>query len=373
MRWTSDPWVQVGVLHLYVEDLRGIDVDASKAEARADSFIEATMQSCERDLPSRVDRPVNERDQVEVADARRVIARRQRPSDKQIAGPAERREPAPELLHDERRGSHERHSRSSFAPELNAKSLHGDTERWRHTHMPRGGRVPGRHRQGGMTGHGRRVLREPGNRLDSADASVVGHDGWMPLLVDPALPAGSLRTVEQPLLRVDEQLVLRPWRADDAATVRAAFACPDIQRWHVRRMDSDDEARAWTAGWATRWADETDASWAIVDERDDQPVGQVGLRSVSLVEASAQLSYWVLPTARGTGIAARALRTLTRWTFDVLGLNRLFLLHSTANLASCRVAGKAGFGVEGTLRDSMLHADGWHDVHLHARLRTDVA
>jgi [ribosomal protein S5]-alanine N-acetyltransferase len=136
-------------------------------------------------------------------------------------------------------------------------------------------------------------------------------------------------------------------------------------------MDSDEEARAWIAGWVQRWEDETDASWAIVDGRD-QPVGQVGLRTVVLFEASAQLSYWVLPAARGTGIAGRAVRTLTRWAFDTLELNRLFLLHSTANTASCRVAGKAAFGIEGTLRKSMLHADGWHDVHMHSRLRTDV-
>jgi RimJ/RimL family protein N-acetyltransferase len=178
--------------------------------------------------------------------------------------------------------------------------------------------------------------------------------------------------LEQPCLGVDEQLVLRPWREDDAATVRTAFACPDIQRWHLRRMDSDGEARAWIAGWAKRWEDETDASWAIVEDRDGQPVGQVGLRTVLLSDASAQLSYWVLPGARGTGIAGRAVRALTRWAFDSLGLNRLFLLHSTANLASCRVAGKASFGVEGTLRGSMLHVDGWHDVHMHARLRTDT-
>ena len=154
--------------------------------------------------------------------------------------------------------------------------------------------------------------------------------------------------------------------------MRTAFACPDVQRWHVRRLDSDEEARGWIAGWAGRWADETDASWAIAGRGDDQAIGQVGLRTVVLSDASAQLSYWVLPTARGTGVAGRAVRTLTSWAFDTLLLNRLFLLHSTANLASCRVASKAGFRVEGTLRRQMLHVDGWHDVHLHARLRTDA-
>ena len=33
-----------------------------------------------------------------------------------------------------------------------------------------------------------------------------------------------------------------------------------------------------------------------------------------------------------------------------------------------RVAAKAGFTAEGTLRSALLHADGWHDMHLHARV-----
>ncbi|MFF5219274.1 GNAT family N-acetyltransferase [Micromonospora sp. NPDC000442] len=194
----------------------------------------------------------------------------------------------------------------------------------------------------------------------------------MPLLVDPALPAGSLRTTGQPRLGIDEHMVLRPWCTADAATVRAAFACPDIQRWHVRRMDSDDEARGWIAHWAGRWANESDASWAIVRSTDDQVVGQVGLRTIMLSEASAQLSYWVLPAARGRGVAVRAVHTLTSWAFGTLRMNRLFLVHSIANSASCRVAHKAAFGIEGTLRGYLRHTDGWHDVHIHARLRTDA-
>ena len=36
-----------------------------------------------------------------------------------------------------------------------------------------------------------------------------------------------------------------------------------------------------------------------------------------------------------------------------------------------RVAAKAGFTAEGTLRSALLHADGWHDMHLHARVLGD--
>jgi [ribosomal protein S5]-alanine N-acetyltransferase len=152
---------------------------------------------------------------------------------------------------------------------------------------------------------------------------------------------------------VDEELAVRPWQPRDVATVREAFAVPDTQRWHMRSIDDGDEALQWISEWGRRWDAERDAGWAVT-RADDQVVGQVSLRTVMLFAAQAQLSYWVLPAARGTAVAARATRCIVRWAFDVLGLHRLFVVHSTANPASCRVAvdGGAGQGTAGAALNS---------------------
>jgi ribosomal-protein-alanine N-acetyltransferase len=193
----------------------------------------------------------------------------------------------------------------------------------------------------------------------------------VPLLVDPALPQGTLCAATQPRLTANDGLVLRPWQQDDVAAVLTAFACPEIQRWHVRRLDTPEEAAEWVGQWAGRWETETAASWAVVDG-DDQPLGQIGLRNISLAEGPASLSYWVTPAARGRSIAVRSVEALSAWAFESIGFNRLNIQHSTSNTASCRVAERTGYRVEGTLRQAIKHADGWHDWHLHGRLRTDV-
>ncbi len=190
----------------------------------------------------------------------------------------------------------------------------------------------------------------------------------MPDLMPPAVPAGSLRSLPQPTLRVDE-LTLRPWRGTDVDAVVDAYRDPDIQRWHVRSM-SYDEARAWIASWPDRWRAETGARWAIADEQ--ALVGRDGLGAISLGEGAAAIAYWTLPAARGRNIAARAVRTVSAWMFSSVGLHRIELNHSTLNTASCRIAAKAGFGYEGTKREQGLHHDGWHDMHLHARLASDA-
>lgn len=91
-----------------------------------------------------------------------------------------------------------------------------------------------------------------------------------------------------------------------------------------------------------------------------------------LDEGEAEAGYWVMPAARGRNMAARALGAVSDWMFTQVGLHRIVLSHSTNNPASCRVAAKAGYLHEGTMRQQGLHADGWHDMHLHARLRTEL-
>jgi len=179
----------------------------------------------------------------------------------------------------------------------------------------------------------------------------------MPLLVEPALHQGMLRDGGQPRIATGDGLALRPWREGDAPMVRTAFTCPDIQRWHVRRLDSLEEAVEWTGQWAGNWDAEKSASWAVVGG-DDQPLGQVGLREISQAEGSAGLSYWVTPAARGQAIAARSVKALSAWAFGQIGFHRLNIQHSTANTASCRVAERTDYPLEGTLRQAIKHTDG---------------
>jgi RimJ/RimL family protein N-acetyltransferase len=190
----------------------------------------------------------------------------------------------------------------------------------------------------------------------------------MPPLTAPVVPAGSLSQVAQPTFQAGD-LVLRPWAAADAAALVAAFADPAIQRWHARTVESMPEARALIARYQQAWRSETGAHWAITGP---EVIGRVALRSVDLEEGCAEVAYWVTPAARGRGAAARAAIALSAWALGELGLHRLDLEHSVANAASCRVAQKAGFAYEGIRRSAVLHADGWHDMHLHARIQGDA-
>jgi RimJ/RimL family protein N-acetyltransferase len=193
----------------------------------------------------------------------------------------------------------------------------------------------------------------------------------MPYLTRPVLAAGTLSRTPQPTLPTGDGLVLRPWRTEDAPAVHTAFQDPVLRHWHVRAADSEEEVRGWIAEWQRAWEGERSVQWAVADTADDRLLGRVALREIVLGDGVAEVAYWTTADARGRGVAARATRTLAHWALDEIGFQRLELSHAVANEASCRVAAKTGFALEGTKRSALLHADGWHDMHLHARVRGD--
>jgi RimJ/RimL family protein N-acetyltransferase len=177
---------------------------------------------------------------------------------------------------------------------------------------------------------------------------------------------------EQPVLTLSSGLELRPWCASDAGTLIAAGQDPAIRQWNLLVVASAAEAGKRIERMHERWQNEQSAIWAIAHPHGGQAVGLIGLGDIDLAGGSAEVLYWVLPAGRGRGVMVEATKRLSQWAFDDLGLHRLRLCHSMANPASCRVATKAGFSVEGTMRSALLHEDGWHDQHLHALVQGDI-
>ncbi|MCW6007405.1 GNAT family N-acetyltransferase [Micromonospora sp. CPCC 205371] len=190
------------------------------------------------------------------------------------------------------------------------------------------------------------------------------------LTTPPTIPAGTLAAGPQPVLAAPGGLLLRLWESSDAATFLAAYQDPAIKHWHTRQPASVEQVREWFDQYREAWAQETGAHWAVT-RGGGEVLGRIAMGGMNLNDGVAECSYWVLPAARGSGVASRALTALSEWALGEAGFHRVHLDHSTRNAASCRVAVKAGFLLEGTKRSDAVHSDGRHDMHLHARIRAD--
>ncbi|MFE5796917.1 GNAT family N-acetyltransferase [Streptomyces sp. NPDC056503] len=190
------------------------------------------------------------------------------------------------------------------------------------------------------------------------------------LSTPPVIETGALSTRPQPVLPAAGGLLLRPWERADAPVFLSAYEDAGLRRWHTRRPTSEAQIADWFDGYRRDWAEEKGAHWAVAGG-DGEVLGRIALRGLDFDDGVAFVAYWVLPAARGAGVATRAVTALAAWALDEIGFHRLELEHSVHNDASCGVARKAGFPLEGTKRKAAVHDDGPHDMHLHARVRGD--
>jgi RimJ/RimL family protein N-acetyltransferase len=80
------------------------------------------------------------------------------------------------------------------------------------------------------------------------------------------------------------------------------------------------------------------------------------------------MSYWTFPAFRGRGLASRAAQLASAYAFAELGVERIELHIEVDNMASRRVARKAGFSEEGILRSPALIGGQRRDMVVYSRL-----
>jgi RimJ/RimL family protein N-acetyltransferase len=154
--------------------------------------------------------------------------------------------------------------------------------------------------------------------------------------------SGQLEFPEPPL--ADDVLSLRVPDERDLPAIERGLGDPDV----VRAFGATSlTARQILELNHRRWADGEAATFAICD-RADSCLGHVFVNLGA--SRRATVGYWLLPEARGKGLATRALRLVSRWALTHLDLARLGLFTEAWNSPSQRVAERVGFRREGLLR-----------------------
>jgi RimJ/RimL family protein N-acetyltransferase len=172
----------------------------------------------------------------------------------------------------------------------------------------------------------------------------------------------------------DGTVTLRAWRDDDLGAIVVACRDPEIPRFtRVPSPYTGKEGREFLEAQARQRAAGEAVSLAVVDARSGELLGAVGVMRVDRARGSAEVGYWVARAARRRGVATRAVRLVSRWALDRLGLARLELLAEPENLASQGVAGRSGYTREGLLRSYQEIKGRRRDYVLFSLLPSDPA
>lgn len=155
-------------------------------------------------------------------------------------------------------------------------------------------------------------------------------------------------TTDVPVAPGPEIVRLRPWRLEDAPDI-AVMADDD----HIRHWSSlPDGVEAWLM---RERAQARGPSRAICLAGDDRALGKVALRlpgraspatTCAAIVASdhpvGELSYWLVPAARGRGLAHAAVLTMLRSIADTTDVRSVVLDIEEHNAASVRLAERLG-------------------------------
>jgi Acetyltransferases, including N-acetylases of ribosomal proteins len=166
-------------------------------------------------------------------------------------------------------------------------------------------------------------------------------------------------TLPQPGSLSEGAVTLRPWHEDFAQALVKRINDPAIAEFMdiIPQPYSLADAREFLGRSREGWRTGGSTNFAIFVDGIDGAAGGLGVHWDQREQGVAEVGYWVGAEARGRDVATTATRLAARWAFEVApDLERLQLRADELNVASNRVAEKAGFTREGVLRSSRYNA-----------------
>jgi RimJ/RimL family protein N-acetyltransferase len=150
------------------------------------------------------------------------------------------------------------------------------------------------------------------------------------------------------------RLVLRRYRLGDGDALFAALAPhrEELMQWmewprrHQRVEDSESYARRMHAEFMLRRA----MPMAIFDAATGVYLGGAGFHTPDWETPKAEIGYFLVPPARGAGLATEVVRLQVHYAFDQMQVNRVWGSCDAGNEASAAVMQRAGLREEGVLR-----------------------
>ena len=157
----------------------------------------------------------------------------------------------------------------------------------------------------------------------------------------------------------DGVALLRKWSEADVGCVREASADPRIPQWTtVPAAFTEAAGLAFIRRQWGRLDSGEGISLALADAAANEAVGLIAAMLHPRWPGVAEIGYWVIPRARGRGLATRAIRLASAWALSDAGLARVEALVEPGNSPSQRALLAAGFRVEGVLRSFLTSNDG---------------
>jgi len=194
----------------------------------------------------------------------------------------------------------------------------------------------------------RRVAARAGFVFDGAVRRLLVHrgellDGWIATLTrdDPRVPQRWLDAVEM----FGHDVVLRAFRSSDVDRIVEACSDPRTSYWLISmpRPYRREHALGYLQATAELAARGAGLTWCIANPADDRCLGSISLDGLGGYATRGEIGYWAHPDARGRGVVTEAVRLVTDYAKNSELATSLLIRCASSNVASRRVAERAGY------------------------------
>jgi ribosomal-protein-serine acetyltransferase len=107
-----------------------------------------------------------------------------------------------------------------------------------------------------------------------------------------------------------------------------------------------DYTKQETVNWVTyqmsSWNNDEEYSFVILEKGTGKLLGGIGLNFINNLHKVCNLGYWVRTSCTGKGVATKAVKLAVEYAINELNFNRVEIIISKDNIASQKVAEKAG-------------------------------
>ncbi|MCA0456025.1 MAG: GNAT family N-acetyltransferase [Chloroflexi bacterium] len=159
-----------------------------------------------------------------------------------------------------------------------------------------------------------------------------------------------------------ERLIIRAPRMGDGHVLNEAISesrerlMPWLP-WAVHPQ-TPDETETIIRGAVARWQKREDLWMLMFRKSDGLCLGRTGLHQLDWAAGCYEIGYWVRTSAEGHGYAREAVAGVTDYAFQNLNAGRVEIRCDRLNERSAAVAQRAGYTLEGTVRNNALSTDG---------------
>lgn len=171
-----------------------------------------------------------------------------------------------------------------------------------------------------------------------------------------------------------QRLCIRSYRVGDGPALNAGVleSLAELRPWMpwAQALPTVEESEAVCRRARWRFLAREDLMLGLFLKQGGDFVGGSGLHRIDWSVPRFEIGYWLRTSCCGRGLMTEAVGAIAGFAFDVLSAQRVEIRCDSRNAPSRRVAERAGFSLEATLRRESRDTEGeLCDTLLYARLR----